>query len=798
MLPAPLVVECGMPESPELCASWRLGPGESVDLPMVFILARAAAPLEIRVALDGSRTGVVRSLAVNPVRIDIDDRGFTRTTTAADPIRLWYSVNDKKQRGESTVIVFRNTGSSTQRVYFQVDAPSPGTSVRAGLMARARQVRLVNCPMVPGVCGELELPPAAEGIVPAALLDSFATTAAPQLTVRGPEGRVPPVDTATLALEVEDPAKAVRQRVPYRAFDGESGAVVPLDNTGIADWDYLNARKAPLVVGASTPQPGVAPLTPWTVLGFENRTVDRTFVVAVPVNGETGTRGGKVAAAAEGLKIEPCKHVADTPCAILSISPGTTKTVPLARLIDGKRPIVRFQLNFFEEDASPAYPTGYVRTSTAVFENPSRAVWSLFGRISGSFDPELPKDANGDDVRITETARFGSRTTASMSGVARLNLKSALGDRAEGDVDLLFKQTVLGGIDQRIPGARRDLDPVSVAKYRMTIFAQNGLQFSFGKFPVLDTPVLSESGDGFGFSWRNFRLSRILKRESAANVPDTANDDSDVWIGQANNLLARGGPLRSINLTAIRGSDRRKDNDRKYWTAGAEAFIASPTGPVQGSGGVFYSRRDVDGPTAAVPDGEGVMGYGTLTWSILAVDAGPAVKLKRSLSTTVAFGTADRVPEEPGAADVKNEGYFGESARFAPDTLFLASFDSRLGEKPPFARHSLSGKSYFSAAYTEERHIALMPLAWIAAWLTIPDSDIVSRRVTLRVSQYRYVEPLFGTRNPGFEVSYDNTIETPRGVRVGLTVSKFFSSDQFDRLFRRDPWRLVTFVQVQM
>jgi hypothetical protein len=727
-------------------------------------------------------------------RFEIDDTGFAATFTRADAMTLWKSPEDKKQRIDTTALVFVNKTNSPYNVYFPVDAAGPDSPLRTLLANSAPDVRLVNCPMTPGVCGEIQIAAGATRQFPAKILDLYAPSPIAQFVIRAADGAVPANDIAYVSLDPDDPARRTQDDVPSREFNGDTGAVVPLDNTGISDWDYLNPRKPPLVI-RTTP-------TRWTVLGFENRTVDRTFVVAVPVNSETSTRGGRADAAAEGLKIEACKHVEGRQCAILTLPPGTSEAVSLDRIIDADRPVVRFQVNFFEEETAPAYATGYVRTSSAPFENPSRVGWSLFGKITGSQDPEFVKDDAGEDIRITPDLRYESRHTASMSGLARLNVKPTLGDRAEADVDLLFKQSILGGIDARIPGAKRDLDPVSVPKYRFTIFGQNGLQFSFGKFPFLETTLLAESGDGFRFNWRNFGVARILKRESSANVPERENDDHDVWIAQANNLLTSIAPLRSINLTAVGGRDDRQGNNRRYWTLGGEAFLAAPAvlgaGPLQGSVGVFYSRRTLDEPSLEVPKGDGTVAHGTVTWTHMAVNPGakPGSKTaQRSIGFTLAGGTANRVNQAP---DTTNQGYFGESGRFAPDSLFLGSFDPRFGAKPSFAPHPLAGKTYMALAYTEERLVFLQPLRWIAAALKVPDGDIVSQRATFRLQRYRFADTLFGTRDPGQELTFENFLETPRGVRVGLSLNRYVPSASFDSMFRRDPWKLTTFLQVQM
>ncbi len=747
------------------CAAWTVAPGATVEIPLAFIDAYAGGPARL-LGVDERGAALATIRLAFATLVELNDEGFSAPRTRATPLPVWATETQKKGRATAALVLANQSNTRTLRVYFRLNLTRGASGVQTPILDLAPQVTLIYCPMTPAVCGMVELLPGDRRTVPVELLERFRGDRTIQLLARLAGGLVPPADITHVTL---DPLTPPGRQIPSRQFDGTSGAVVPLDNTGIVDWNYLNPRTPPKIDA-----PG------WTVFGFENRTGDRTFVVSVPVNETAG----------EPLKIDQCKHV-DGRCALLTVSPGTTQTIPLAYLFNAERPVIRFQAAFFEETTSPAYAVGYARMGDSTPESPSRMAWGVVGQISGTRELEFEKDDQDNDKRIDAVAPHPGRTVSLMTGVARLNAKPNLGDRADADIDLLFKQSPLGGKDARLPGSAGDLNAVSVPKYRFTVYGSNGVQLSLGKFTFVDSTLVTEAGEGFRLNWRNFGVARLLKRESAKNVADRDNDDHDLWIGQANNLLARSGPLRSINVTAIYGHDRAQASEKRYWTYGGEAFFAVPGLSVKGSGGAFRSRKRVATPTGMAPHGDGTVWLLTATRSWLGTAPGKNVRtVRRSLGLTAAGGSNDR--PETAAFD---EGYLGESTKFAPDIIFLASFDQRLGPKPLWPRAGLSGKSYWNVAFTEEA-LPISPLTWIAEVLKI--KDVISQRTVARLHGYRYATPMLGVRDPGHEWSVEFQIETPKGVRCSLAFSSFMSGTGLDAVFTREPIRVVAFLQVQM
>lgn len=111
-------------------------------------------------------------------------------------------------------------------------------------------------------------------------------------------------------LECEACKPAAPAGSKWEPLDPEK-VVIPLDNTGVADWDYLNRRRPfPLV---HPPHRVFEPRTdvsegcfkaalPLVTIEFENRTVDRTFVINVPF--EYPLPGGELADLLRELRLQ--------------------------------------------------------------------------------------------------------------------------------------------------------------------------------------------------------------------------------------------------------------------------------------------------------------------------------------------------------------------------------------------------------------------------------------------------------------------------------------------------------------
>src|SRR5437867_1337532 len=91
----------------------------------------------------------------NTIQIGAD--GFITRTADSAPFVVWATNDEKKLRPDAQITI-ENTSAEPFRVFFQLDLPiDPATGRRAPIDVNAAGVSLVNCPMVPGVCGQVEV-----------------------------------------------------------------------------------------------------------------------------------------------------------------------------------------------------------------------------------------------------------------------------------------------------------------------------------------------------------------------------------------------------------------------------------------------------------------------------------------------------------------------------------------------------------------------------------------------------------------------------------------------------------------
>jgi hypothetical protein len=156
---------------------------------------------------------------------------------------------------------------------------------------------------------------------------------------------------------------------------------------------------------------------------------------------------------------------------------------------------------------------------------------------------------------------------------------------------------------------------------------------------------------------------------------------------------------------------------------------------------------------------------------------------RRSVSLLLGMGSADR-----SSTPLKDEGYVGETAAFAPDVLLLSSF---AGATDTVQHHiigpSLSNKRYIGLTYTENSH---SPLAWIARRLGTPDADLISAAMIFKLHDYRFREPVNGSRDAAREVDFELPIETPKGITITIGAAYLWPGSALQTLIRKRGWAL--------
>jgi hypothetical protein len=674
----------------------------------------------------------------------------------------------------------------------------------------------------------------------------------------------PPTDPITKKLVTEN----VRARDPLVLKVGDSPTltanqhtgnlmrvvVVPLDDTGVTNWRYLNPRNPACINCAPGGQPLPAGELPTGVV-FHNRTQDRTFLVSMTLPANVATNAVETA----------FKCTAGQPCKITRlVPPQNTALFDASLLALFKNSLIKFDVSLLGETSTLGYPAAYLSLlnpfdeNSKLAERPSsgnnfKTKLSLGGRVEPAFrtvpatvtDADLPSlciavpTGLGKDYKpgaepsiCAEKNPFKGGSTQAYRGSGSVNLTANLSDRADASVTLNFRDGNYGA----------DIDKTAVSEYNVTIYGINGLSLKFGKadFLVPSSGIaLSESGEGFLYSWRYFGLGTIIRRESDAGAPLESNRDRKDWFLQARSLpifaalheqvareesLATADPsksrpsmmnrvltiLRSADLVVVRGEDKKKELPANSLTYGGELFFAKPaSAPTRtekgtmlhnifgGSLAAYQSRRSVDSlpDTATVPpckantgpapspfcDGRGNVWLFTLNWvpSMFIAGGTNAATTPNTVSFAIGKGTGNK----PGTTT--DEGFIGDSAGFAPDRLFLKSFIPKMnGKDVPYEAIGLANKRYMAVTYTNSE-FSLLDL--VASALRVPD-DVNSRSTVISVRDYKLLYSENKARAAAREIDATFNIEVPKGVTFTFDVNRLDPSEAFKDRIKRSVW----------
>jgi hypothetical protein len=325
-------------------------------------------------------------------------------------------------------------------------------------------------------------------------------------------------------------------------------------------------------------------------------------------------------------------------------------------------------------------------------------------------------------------------------------------------------------------------------------------------------------------------LAHILKRESEAGTANRLNQDNHDWIFQLRGIHfpayeeGVGEPrflgLRTADILVLLGNEKGNvagvDGTTTaiapyhYRTIGGEAFYAFPNigcrgvadgcagnyGNVSGSIAAFRSDRTVDTAStncaARLCDGRGTVGLLTATWT-------PEVQTKdqvtftakRSVTLLLGAGSGDRATTAS-----RDESYIGETAAFAPDALFLATFQSAIDtvQRHPIGV-SLSNKTYVGLQYTEN---TFSPLVWLAKRLGVDAGDIASNATIVRLHDYRFREPVNASRAAAREADVDFQIESPKGINVTMSLARLWPGEGIRPVIQRSAWLLGISVSLKL
>jgi hypothetical protein len=437
-----------------------------------------------------------------------------------------------------------------------------------------------------------------------------------------PPAPVPPSTFGQVAMVwTVDPAPTL---VPGPGGPSMRVVVVPLDDTGVASWRYLNPRN-PACINCG---PGGVPLATTDApagVAFHNRTLDRTFAVSL-----TLPATASISAADEAS----FKCTAGQPCKISRSAPAQTTVVFDSAILSlFVRSVIKFDVSVVGETVTLGNPAAYLSLEAAVdaagkstlLDRASGAsIKTVKVSLAGRVDPdipavpkEVPVEPPPDDPLAFKpcTPRLGYKpdneplictehpyadgSIQQYRASGSVQLIGNISDRADAAITLGFREGTLGA----------DIDKTGLSDYQVSIYGINGLSLKFGKtdFAIPSSGIaVAESGEGFLYTWRFLSLGHVMRRESTAGTPERTNRDKKDWFAQARSLPigqrwretmrersqaraenrdTRALPeinrfyralsiFRSADLIAVRGED--KNLESVYETFGGEVFFARP------------------------------------------------------------------------------------------------------------------------------------------------------------------------------------------------------------------------------
>jgi len=531
----------------------------------------------------------------------------------------------------------------------------------------------------------------------------------------------------------------------------------------------------------------------WTELREALQQASRFFrAYSAPAAGAGGSR----------FRAAPSRLTLDGPCRLssgklactrtLNILPQERATLPGSALAELPRGLATFDVDFAETADIPANKTGYLQTvSGSVDGGKKKTEWTLNGSVGYQRDPLTPgKDDDGKQILITPERPYDGDQRRHQLGAGSLRLDQKVGSRAVADVTFRFKDGDLGEKDSS--------GDTTVPGYRMRFFGDNGVVMSFGKTSFTSSIASNESGEGYEWYLRGVSVGQIIKRESVGGVADDADEDHEVFFVQAKNFsLGDLAPASTrFNLLAAYGEDDEPDSARSYWTAGGEMLFN--LGRWYGELAVYRSERTPEGSASREVEGDGTSALLSLTRSSVAdgsVKKGrPGVKKGTplwSVGLQLGYGSGD----DPATSD-RDEGFLGETAGFAPDTLFLKRFAGKIGsdDETVAVAPGLANKQYLGVTWTSK---TFTPLEAISRFFQVRE-PAASRSTSVSFHHYRFNEPVFGERGAGSELDVSFSLQLPKGVTTTLSAAYFFVGDALDPVLPEEPWAVSLGVSVKL
>jgi hypothetical protein len=605
-------------------------------------------------------------------------------------------------------------------------------------------------------------------------------------------------------------------------------AVVPLDNTGVANYRYLNPRN-PACIGCTGTVADATRIA--RTVAFVNRTVDRFFVVSIAVDKNVSNTLAEAGAGGCQFDKECTISTQVAPQSVGVFDEDILAAIPITQ-------VMKFEVSFFDETDKPANPAAYLSKAPAatkkdtkgdtVTEPADKIEFHPVGRFATATDPFLLKGTDVTPCGLDHQDGcfdYAGERRHHYTGSARLEVTANLGNRADATLNLTYKDSDLGGKDE---------NRLTANQFQVNIYSLNGIIFQVGKFTFVEAAnklAINEKGDGYRwvapipFGERRIygSIAHVITRESEEGVSNEQNRDNHDWVGQLKGIpLASDDPearfvlFRTMDLVYLDGEDRSTSTKRRYRTYGGEAFFSRANigchddiahcaaigepgksfrnwGNIGGSVAWFSSRRSVPG---SAEKAEGTIGLITLTWTplIRRTKGNTAFEAIHAISAFYGRGSKDN-PDT-----TQDEAYVGETASFAPDTIFLSSLPAALDSATRFTiGKSLRNKEYVGLQYT---NTAFSPLAWLAVNVfRIAETEIRSRATTVKLHDYRFRSPTFtGTSktDAARELDLDFTVEAPRGIKVTVGGAYLRPGSGLESVLRHNMWVVTSNVSFKL
>lgn len=550
---------------------------------------------------------------------------------------------------------------------------------------------------------------------------------------------------------------------------------------------------------------------------FENRTSDRYFSVSFPLDLPLAECPRKNPSTGKSIEDVINRTFQNGACSgSITVSPGTTVDLDARVVNQSPNKIFQFTADFFDQtEASASFTRGFlalqdIDPSKVELQPKDRFDVGFAASLTGLTDPCINCSLDRVPPAGEVPPFFDGERKRHYTGRGRLDVGMALGNRFNGKLGILFKNSDLG---EDLKESKLSLD-----QYQVTVNGTNALTLTYGNTPFAVPSkgiAIREVGEGFRLGWTGRKiaaqLTHLVKRESELFKADRRDEDKDSWVFHIQPIPLNLGVFYSASVTGVRGQERldrdeRTQDDGKkllevrpfvYETYGGELFFAGEQRSYLGSLAGYYSERD--SKSRLLPDGRGYVGLLTFgipySWITERVTAnGQMVELRkkprRNFTVFLGYGSGD----DPKSAT--DESYIGETGSFLGNVLFFGGLNEF---KPQQIGRGLSNKRYGAVQWTDN---TFSLQGFIAKLMDVDERDIVSQSTTVRLHEYRFNKKVvadgFGAdRDAGREIDLEFIMEGPKSVKWTIQGSYFMPGRAMKDLFNHeDAWSFTAGVSV--